>query len=143
MERTGSSDTLGNFAHRILNAYRTAGMLRTMPSFRCERRPDALARRKYFLPCGIDVHRPERTQPPADTAGMAKKPELPNLFWLTYRHPDGRPAGVVVIESHGFSTRLKASLAGADKGLGFVSGQKLAPPQRRAGRGDHDRQVSR
>ena len=30
----------------------------TMPSFRCERRPDALARRKYILPCGIDVHRP-------------------------------------------------------------------------------------
>lgn len=29
-----------------------------MLSFRCERRPDALARRKYFLPRGIDVHRP-------------------------------------------------------------------------------------
>jgi hypothetical protein len=29
---------------------------------------------------------------------MAKKPEPPK-FWLTYRHPDGGTAGVVVIES--------------------------------------------
>lgn len=34
--------TLGQFAHCVLDAHRTAGMLRTMPSFRCERRPDAL-----------------------------------------------------------------------------------------------------
>jgi hypothetical protein len=34
---------------------------------------------------------------PAATAGMAKKPEPPKLFWLTYRHPDGCAAGVVVI----------------------------------------------
>jgi hypothetical protein len=43
----------GQFAHRVMNAHRTAGMLRAMPSFRCERRRDGLARRKYFLPRGI------------------------------------------------------------------------------------------
>ena len=46
-------------------------------------------------------------------------------FWLTYRYPkgrvvrypNGRIAGVVVIESHGIlPARLKASLAGADRG---------------------------
>ena len=47
------------------------------------------------------------------------------LFWLNYRHPDGA-AGVVVIESHGLlHARLKASLAGADRDLEFVSGHKL------------------
>jgi hypothetical protein len=57
---------------------------------------------------------------------MAKKPEPPTLFWLTYRHPDGRAAGVVVIESRGLvHARLVASLAGADRGLEFVSGHKL------------------
>jgi hypothetical protein len=40
---------------------------------------------------------------------MAKKPEPPpKLFWLTYRHPDGPAAVVVVIESHGL---LHARLA--------------------------------
>jgi hypothetical protein len=59
----------------------------------------------------------------ADTWRMVKKPEPPNLFWLTYRHPDGRAAGVVVIESVGLlHARLKASLAGADRELEFVSG---------------------
>ena len=48
------------------------------------------------------------------------------LFWLTYRHPDGRAAGVVVIESHGLlNARLKVALAGADRELEFVSGHKL------------------
>jgi hypothetical protein len=57
---------------------------------------------------------------------MAKKPEPPKLFWLTYRHSDGSAAGVVVIESRGLlHARLKASLAGADRGLEFVSGQQL------------------
>jgi hypothetical protein len=43
---------------------------------------------------------------------MAKTPEPPNLFWLTYRHSDGSTAGVVVIESRGLlRARLKASLA--------------------------------
>jgi hypothetical protein len=50
---------------------------------------------------------------------MAKKPETPKLFWLTYRHSDGSATGVVVIESRGLlDARLKASLAGADRELG-------------------------
>jgi hypothetical protein len=37
-----------------------------------------------------------------------------SLFWLTYRHPDGRAARAVVVESHGLlQARLKAALAGA------------------------------
>jgi hypothetical protein len=49
-----------------------------------------------------------------------------SLFWLTYRHPDGRAAGVVVIESTGLlDARLMAALAGADRELEFVSGHKL------------------
>jgi hypothetical protein len=48
------------------------------------------------------------------------------LFWLTYRHPDGRAAGVVVTKSHGLlHTRLKAALVSADRDLEFVSGHKL------------------
>jgi hypothetical protein len=59
---------------------------------------------------------------------MANKPEPPKLFWLTYRHPDGRAAGVVVVESHGLlQARLKASLAGADRELEFASGHQLDP----------------
>jgi hypothetical protein len=59
---------------------------------------------------------------------MAKKPESPKLFWLTYRHSDGRAAGVVVIESHGLlHARLKASLVGADRELEFASGHQLDP----------------
>jgi hypothetical protein len=48
------------------------------------------------------------------------------LFWLTYHYPDC--PGVVVIESTGLlHARLKASLARADRGLAFVSGQQLDP----------------
>jgi hypothetical protein len=48
------------------------------------------------------------------------------LFWLTYHKPDGRAAGVVVVESTALiSARLKAALAGADKGLDFASGHQL------------------
>jgi hypothetical protein len=58
---------------------------------------------------------------------MAAKPAPVPLFWLTYRHPDGRAAGVVVIESRSglLHARLKAALAGADRDLEFVSGHKL------------------
>ncbi len=53
---------------------------------------------------------------------MAKRPEPPNLFWLTYRHTDGRTVGVAVIESTGLlHARLKASLAGADRRPEFRS----------------------
>ena len=48
------------------------------------------------------------------------------LFWLTYRHPDGRAAGVVVIESGDLlHARLRAALAGADRELEFASGHQL------------------
>jgi hypothetical protein len=48
------------------------------------------------------------------------------LFWLNYRHPDGRAAGVVVVESGDLlHARLKAALAGADRELEFVSGTSL------------------
>ena len=70
------------------------------------------------------IRRIERTYFPPDTAGMARRPEPPpKLFWLIYRHPAG--AGMVVIESHDLlHARLKASLAGADRGL-EVSGNQL------------------
>jgi hypothetical protein len=49
-----------------------------------------------------------------------------SLFWLTHRHPDGRAAGVVVIESAGLlHARLKAALVGVDRDLEFVSGHQL------------------
>jgi hypothetical protein len=61
------------------------------------------------------------------------------LFWLTYHHPDGRAASVVVIESRGLlHARLKASLAGANRGLEFASGQQLDPISR-ADSGEDDR----
>jgi hypothetical protein len=57
---------------------------------------------------------------------MAKKPEPPKLFWLTYRKSDGRAVGVV--ESRGLlHARLKAALAGADRELEFASGHQLDP----------------
>jgi hypothetical protein len=42
---------------------------------------------------------------------LAKKPESPKLFWLTYRHFDGRAADVVVIESRP-SPRTPGGFAG-------------------------------
>jgi hypothetical protein len=63
-----------------------------------------------------------------DTCRMAKKPEPPHLFWLTYRRPDGRAAGLVVVESRGLlHARLMASLSGTDQGLEFASGHQLDP----------------
>jgi hypothetical protein len=56
---------------------------------------------------------------------MANKPSPPPLFWLIYRHRDGRAAGAVVVESHGLlHARLMASL---DRGLEFASGHQLDP----------------
>ena len=47
---------------------------------------------------------------------------------MAYRNSDGPAAGVVVIESRGLlHARLKASLSGANRGLGFVSGHQLNP----------------
>jgi hypothetical protein len=52
----------------------------------------------------------------------------PCPFSLTYRYPDNRAAGVVVIESHGLlHARLRAALAGADRDIEFVSELKLDP----------------
>jgi hypothetical protein len=48
------------------------------------------------------------------------------LFWLNYRHSNGRAAGVVVVESGDLlHARLKAALAGADRELEFASGHQL------------------
>jgi hypothetical protein len=50
------------------------------------------------------------------------------LLSITYRHSDGRASGVVVIESRDLlHARLKASLAGADRGLEFASAHQLDP----------------
>jgi hypothetical protein len=43
------------------------------------------------------------------------------LFWINYRHLNGRPAGVVAIESNSLiHARMKAALSGADRGLDFA-----------------------
>jgi hypothetical protein len=60
----------------------------------------------------------------AAARGRAKLSGCPSFG--CYRYPDGRAAGVVVIESRGLlHARLKASLAGADRGLEFASGHQL------------------
>jgi hypothetical protein len=60
---------------------------------------------------------------------MARKPQPPKLFWLTYRNSDGSAGGVVVIESRSglLHARLNASLAGADRQLEFAVGHQLDP----------------
>lgn len=48
------------------------------------------------------------------------------MFWLSYRHWDGRFAGAVVIESNALIyARMRVALSGVDKGLAFVSGDVL------------------
>jgi hypothetical protein len=47
------------------------------------------------------------------------------LFWLTYRHPDGRPGVVVVESSTLMHARMKAVVTGADRELEFASGHQL------------------
>jgi hypothetical protein len=48
------------------------------------------------------------------------------MFWLSYRHPNGSFAGVVMIESNALvNARMRVALSGADKGLAFVSGDIL------------------
>jgi hypothetical protein len=43
------------------------------------------------------------------------------LYWLNYRHPDGRFAGVVVAESYThIHASMKAAVSGADRGLDFA-----------------------
>jgi hypothetical protein len=48
------------------------------------------------------------------------------LFWLNYRHPRGRFAGAVVIESSTLvSARMAAAVYGLNHRLEFESGQEL------------------
>jgi hypothetical protein len=48
------------------------------------------------------------------------------LFWINYRHLNGRAAGVVVIESGDLiHARLRASLSGADRGLDFAGSHEI------------------
>jgi hypothetical protein len=48
------------------------------------------------------------------------------LFWLNYRHPRGRFAGAVVIESSSLvSARMAAAVYGLNDRLEFASGDEL------------------
>jgi hypothetical protein len=48
------------------------------------------------------------------------------LFWLNYRHPRGRFAGAVVIESSSLvSARMAAAVYGLNDRLEFASGHEL------------------
>jgi hypothetical protein len=50
------------------------------------------------------------------------------LFWLIYRYPDDRAAGVVVIESHGpHHARLRLRWRVLIEGLSSTSGHQLDP----------------
>ena len=49
-----------------------------------------------------------------------------SLFWLNYRHPDGRAGGVVVVEAQALiPARMKAAVAGLDQGFDFADGHQL------------------
>jgi hypothetical protein len=49
-----------------------------------------------------------------------------SLFWMKYRHPDGRFAGAVVITSSALiSARMAATVFGLDDGLEFVCGCEI------------------
>ena len=48
------------------------------------------------------------------------------LFWLNYRDPDGRAAGVVVMRAQALiAARLKAAVVGLDQGFDFADGHQL------------------
>jgi hypothetical protein len=64
--------------------------------------------------------------PPRDGGFFVRCPSRLPVFWLNYRHSNGRAAGVVVIESGDLlHARLKAALAGADREIEFASGHQL------------------
>jgi hypothetical protein len=49
-----------------------------------------------------------------------------SLFWLKYRHRDGRFAGVVVTEATALIiARMQAAVFGLDDGLDFAGGDKI------------------
>jgi hypothetical protein len=53
------------------------------------------------------------------------------LFLLNYCHPDGRFAGVVVVESYThLHASMKAEVSGADRGLNFAGATSLMPKVR-------------
>jgi hypothetical protein len=66
-------------------------------------RPERRRYRWHAFPGGVLGSNPageDRTHlAPGRYWRMAKKPELPKFFWLTYRHSDDRAAGLVAIES--------------------------------------------
>jgi hypothetical protein len=52
--------------------------------------------------------------------------EAVSLFWLNYRHPDGRFAVVAVVEAMALiQARMKAAVTGLDQGLDFAVGHEL------------------
>ena len=49
------------------------------------------------------------------------------LFWLRYRHRDGRFAGVVVLDSSlSIFARIKAAWSGAVQGLDFIGAHQIS-----------------
>jgi hypothetical protein len=58
--------------------------------------------------------------------------EAVSVFWLNYRHRDGRAAGVAAVEAHALiAARMKAAAAGLDQGLNFTTGHELDAPSAR------------
>ncbi len=47
------------------------------------------------------------------------------LFWLTYRNPDGRAAGVVIESPDLLQPRFKPAVYEMDRGLEIASGHQL------------------
>jgi hypothetical protein len=125
MQESRASEVVGALPARLVQLLGTPPLRPTLaccvrPSPCASRCPgllsSALSRAGAFQPV-------EGTHLPADTCRVARKPEPPTLFWLTYR-----PTGVVVVESRGLlHARLMASLTGADQGLEFASGPQLDP----------------
>jgi hypothetical protein len=59
------------------------------------------------------------------------------LFWLNYRHPDGRFALVAVVEATALvQARMKAAVTGLDEGLDFTVGHELGEESARQIPGD-------
>jgi hypothetical protein len=83
--------------------------------------------RGYQFNYGENMYSPHKGRIAASRAAAPGATTRPvSLFWLTYRHADGRAAGVVVFDASDLiHARLKAALAGADEGLEFVSGHQL------------------
>ena len=69
-------------------------------------------------------------RPPAGNAG--RQIWNVSLFWLNYRHPDGRFASAVVVDASApVSARMAAAVYGLNDGLVFASGHELDPESAR------------